>query len=118
MIALLMARPSPSPSRVESTCSKLRREACTGVSDLDSDAVRLRVMSAHGDGAVVRCVLVGVAENIPENLLQARRVHHQLVSGGVEREAELKMSIFHFAAHNVEGVLEKVVHIGPPELEL
>src|SRR5437763_13495248 len=96
-IALLIARPSPRPSRPESACSngsKILLMNCgsdphAAVTDLDGDRLWVRIVRSHRNRAVFRRELASVAKNAPENFLQAWRIRDEFVPGSRQSDHEL-----------------------------
>ena len=103
---------------IEDLVEKFGFDPNAAVADLDGDYVRCRVGRAYRNRAVFRREFAGVAKHVPENLLQAWRVDAESVQKSLKRDGKLKMSIFDFGAHDLDGVLKQFVHIGGAKLKL
>src|SRR5437870_13667972 len=78
---------------------KLWFDTNTIIADLDGKRVRVRVAGMDENSAVFRCEFVGIAKNIPKNLLQARRIDEQFVMRCFQSNGRCDMPILHFATY-------------------
>ena len=117
-----MARPSPRPPnrRVIELCpcsnalktfpSLVRFDADAGVGDSDFDLVRRRIEGFNDDPAVLRGKFDAVLDQVPKDLLQARRIALDVRLLGPQTKFDLEIFRDDFLAADFVGALQDLVH--------
>ena len=62
--------------------------------------------------------LAGIAQKIPKNLLQTRRIDIDLTRLRFKRDRKLNMTAIEIGAHNFDGVTQQIMSIGVLKLQL
>src|SRR6185436_13645262 len=93
-----------------------RPDTAAAVADRDLD-VRADTTQAHADVAVARRELDCVAEQVPEDLLQASRIAQDRTGEAVEVELEPDLPGLGRGPHALDGRLERADRVEEHDLE-
>ncbi len=95
-----------------------RGDAHTTVPDLNGDGTRREVVGSHRHLSEIGSEFGGVAQDVPEDLLQAGWIDSHLVKSGLEGKGMFAMSMFNVATHNFDRAPKQFVSIRADEMKL
>lgn len=103
---------------VEDFLQELRLYSHAIITHFDCERSRCGIISSHRNASLIRRKFISIAQEVPKDLLEARRVSHDLVMRGVEMERKIELAFVELVTNDFEGVLDEIVGVGGCSIKL